>query len=113
MSLAVTAHESGEIQVFDFQANKLTKTLSQAHKSGVSAALFVNSGLHLLTGGHDGSVRVWDLRTNRVVQEVRGGTAHKVKYEEAVMGLAVHPDMPFFASGGADSLVNLYELNLH
>lgn len=47
-----------------------------------------------------------------MVQEVKNLVAHKAKYDEGVMGLAVHPDMPIFASGGADCLVNLYDLNL-
>jgi hypothetical protein len=40
------------------------------------------------------------------------GRAHGRKFDEGVMCLAVHPDSsaPFFASGGADSLVNIYEL---
>jgi WD40 repeat protein len=73
MSVAALAHDSGEVTLFDFMAGKVSKTLTKAHVNGVSSALFVNSGLNLITGGHDGSVRVWDLRnTNKaVIQEAK------------------------------------------
>lgn len=110
MSMAAVSHDSGEISLFDHSAGKTTRTLTH-NQSGVSASLFANSGLNLISGGHDGSINLWDLRTNKVVQELR--TAHSTKFEEGVMGLAVHHDIPFFASAGADSLVNIFELNLH
>jgi striatin 1/3/4 len=79
---------------------------------GVSKVLFANSGLHLISAGNDGAVRIWDLRNHQLVQEVHQGVAHHKKYDEAVLGLAIHPEAPFFASAGADCIVNIYELNL-
>jgi len=109
MSLAATAHESGDLSLFDFAAGKAVKTL--AHSAGAASQVkFANGGLHLISGGHDGSVKIWDMRTHRVLQEVR--SAHQRKFDEAVMSLALHPEAPFFASGGADCVVNIYELRL-
>ena len=64
----------------------------------------------MITGSHDGSIKVWDLRNYRVVAEL--SKAHQRKYEESVMCLAAHTSVPFFASGGADCVVNIYELNI-
>lgn len=113
MSLAATAHESGDLTLFDFAASKTVKILSGAHsaqRGAASQVRFANGGLHLISGGHDGSVKIWDMRTHRVLQEVR--TAHQSKFDEAVMSIALHPEAPFFASGGADCVVNIYELRL-
>jgi WD40 repeat protein len=110
-SLLACAFESGELGLFDYSSGRTSKLLQQAHPSGVSTVLFANSGLNLISGGHDGAIRVWDLRTHKIVQEIEGSVAHRSKYEEGVMGLAINPEKPaFFASGGADCMVNLYEL---
>ena len=90
---------------------------------GASTVAFTQSGLHLISAGHDGTVKLWDLRGGSgsgksplidYVSSVYPGTvkAHGRKFDEGVMCLSVHPDSsaPFFASGGADSLVNMYEL---
>jgi striatin 1/3/4 len=65
----------------------------------------------MISGSHDGSVKVWDLRNYKTVGEVKA--AHTKKYDEAVMCLTAHNNVPFFASGGADCLINIYELNLN
>ena len=64
----------------------------------------------MVSGGHDGSVRVWDMRMYRVVQEIN--KCHERKYDEAVMGIALHPDLPFMATAGADCKINICEINL-
>jgi WD40 repeat protein len=64
--------------------------------------------MHLISGSHDGSIKVWDLRNYRCVSEVEN--AHARKYDESVMCLNVFGNSPFFGSGGGDSTVNIYEL---
>jgi striatin 1/3/4 len=71
--------------------------------------MFSQSGLQVITGGHDGSVRVWDVRQGMIVSEAN--RRHMKKYDEGVMCLAAHSESPFIASGGADSIVNIYEMN--
>lgn len=73
--------------------------------------VFTNNGLNVISGGHDGAVKVWDMRNFKSVAEIKNG--HQKKYEEAVMCLTCHSSVPFFASGGADCLINIYELNLN
>ena len=114
LGLVASAHEGGELSLFDFNSSKSVKVLPGAHGSpsiGASAVLFTKSGLEMLSGAHDGSVKVWDLRTYRPIQEIEGGVAHQRKYGEGVTFIAEHPEAPFFGTGGADCLVNLYELN--
>ncbi len=70
----------------------------------------MNSGLHVISSGHDGAVKVWDLRNFKTIAESKKDNYRK--YDEGVMCLAAHNNVPFFASGGADCLINIYELNL-
>jgi striatin 1/3/4 len=112
MSVLAAGHENGHLNLFDYNANKVVKTFTDAHTDSISSITFCssNGGLNLITGSHDGSVKVWDLRTYKTIAEVP--RAHSRKYNESVMCLANHSSVPFFASGGADCVVNIYELNI-
>ena len=86
----------------------MVKQYDNAHSDSCSAIDIHPNGLHIISGGHDGVVRVWDLRMHK---EVASGTGHTKKYEEAVMCVAVNSKKPMFGSGGADCLVNIYDFN--
>ncbi len=81
----------------------------QAHTDSVSSLSYSSSGMSLITGSHDGSIKIWDLRNYKQVGEV--AQAHSKKYDESVMCIALHNKIPFFASGGADCVINIFELN--
>ena len=128
MGVVAIASESGSVSLVDIASGKIQKSINDAHKGdsplnqGASTVSFTQSGLHLISAGHDGTVKLWDLRSGSspktplidyVSPANQGyGRAHGRKFDEGVMCLSVHPDSssPFFASGGADSLVNVYEL---
>jgi len=111
MSLVATAHENGSINLYDFNSNKIVKTITDAHKESVSSVSFANhsGGLNLISGSHDGSVNLMDLRNYRTTATIP--KAHGKKYDEGVMCIASHSKIPFFATGGADCNISIYELN--
>lgn len=113
MSLLAVAHENGTVNLMDYNQNRIVKTLSDAHKDSVSSVKFAasNGGLNLITGSHDGSIKIWDLRNYKCVAEV--SKAHNRKFDEGVLSIDCHSNIPFFASGGADCVINIYELNLN
>ena len=88
----------------------MLKTLTDGHEDGVSSLIYANSGLNLISSSHDGSVKVWDLRNWKLVGDLT--SAHSKKFDEGAMCLASHSHAPFFASGGADCLINIFEFNL-
>jgi len=45
-------------------------------------------GKHFSSIGHDGYLRIWDLRNYEVMQEYK---AHNEKYNESGMAVAHHP----------------------
>lgn len=113
MSLLATAHENGALNFVDYNSNKIVKTLADVHNDSVSCIKFgtQNNGLNVITGSHDGSIKIWDLRNHQCAAEV--SKAHGRKYDEGVLCIDTHSSVPFFASGGADCLINIYELNLN
>ena len=113
MSLLGIAHENGTLNFVDYNSNKIVKTLTDAHSDSVSCIKFAgqNGGLSVITGSHDGTIKIWDLRNHKCIAQV--SKAHGRKYDEGVMCIDSHSSTPFFASGGADCVVNIYELNLN
>ena len=95
----------------------------------MSCVAIASSGLKLVTGGHDSRIKVWDLRALDASQNNEAAAAaendaesnetkplmtlenvHQKKYDEGVQGMAIHPSQPFLASGGADSIIQIFEM---
>lgn len=105
MSLLISAHEDKYIRIFDVITGQCTHSML-AHLDGVTSLSIDSSGLSLVSGSHDCSVRFWDLHGSRAcVQEV---TTHREKAREGVLCVQYHPSLPFMSSAGADGVVKLY-----
>lgn len=123
MPLLITAHEDKYISVYDINTGGLpfasdrrhlgaqifsgqrTYTMP-AHLDGVTSLSIDAAGFSLVSGGHDCSIRFWDiLGTKACIQEI---TSHRKKASEGVLDVQFHPSLPFMASAGADGIVKLY-----
>lgn len=77
-----------------------------AHLDSVTSLDIDPSGIILLSGGHDNSIRLWDIvSTRQCIQEF---TAHRGKSDEGVLSVQYHPSLPWIASGGGDSALKIY-----
>lgn len=103
--MLIAAHDDKRIRFYDISSNTCIKDMV-GHTDAVTTVSIDKSGLYLVSGGHDGSLRSWDLRKFQCLHEI---PAHRKKYDEAVHTIAHHPSLPLMASGGADSLVKLFE----
>lgn len=54
-------------RAFDAATGKAVWDLAQAHKAGVTAIAIPKNGKYFATGGGNGDVRVWDMRTRELV----------------------------------------------
>ncbi|KAF9315250.1 hypothetical protein BG003_003206 [Podila horticola] len=85
MPVVVSGHEDRYIRFFD-----------------------VNSGLVLCSGGHDGSVRLWDMASSSktCLQEF---TSHRRKGDEGVCAVQYHRSFPdVLATAGADLTIKIH-----
>lgn len=82
--------------------------MPKAHSDAVTSLAFTSSGLHLISGGHDGAIKVWDVRTQKIIQELKN--THQRKYDESIMCLAACDNAPMLVSGGADSVIKIFEI---
>src|SRR5262249_2458571 len=64
---------------------------------------FGPDGEHIASAGSDGAIKVWHIRTGKVVQTL--GNAHK----GVACAVAFHPDGRHLASVGADKLVRVWD----
>ena len=76
-----------------------------AHLDSITSLATDPTGLYILSGSHDGSVRLWNLESRTCVQEV---SAHRKKNDESIYSVAFHPTKEFFASAGADALAKIF-----
>ena len=125
-SLAITAHEDKHVRFFDTRSGDCAHSMV-AHLDAVSTLDISPNGLVVVTGGHDSSVRLWDLNTHACLQEF---SAHRKKYDESLHSVLFHPRMVttdtnsatgdngdgnsvqggsrWLATAGADACVKLY-----
>ncbi len=74
-----------------------------AHAGDVKAAAFTRDGAHVLTGSKDGTLKLWDLATTRLVRTFVG---HKGE----ITAVALSPDGSRALSGSEDKTVRLWEV---
>jgi hypothetical protein len=73
------------------------------HKGAVTSVAFSPDGTYLLSGGEDGTLKLWETATGR---EVRTFTGHKA----GVTGVAFSPDGSTAVSGSSDSTLRLWDV---
>lgn len=93
--LIVSAHEDNSIKFFDANSGKCIQTIV-GHTDSVSCLSYVAANKTVLSGGHDGAVRAWDLRSFSCVFDM---PAHRRKYDEGVNTIAYNELFKLVATG--------------
>uniref|UniRef100_A0A1I7T4J7 WD_REPEATS_REGION domain-containing protein n=1 Tax=Caenorhabditis tropicalis TaxID=1561998 RepID=A0A1I7T4J7_9PELO len=104
MPLTLVGGEDRTIRYFDNTTGSCIHE-SVAHVEGVSSLAIDPNGLYLLSGSHDGSIRMWNMEKRACLQEI---SAHRKKNDAAVTSVAFHPSRSLIGSAGADSLAKVY-----
>lgn len=79
-----------------------------AHGHGLSRLTLTRDEKFLLAANHWGEILIWTVRTNG---ELNPHPLHRIQaHNQAVLGLAVHPQGHLAASGGDDRLVRLWDI---
>lgn len=111
--LILAGLENKSVRLFDSRRH-LSVGEFIAHSDAVTGLSVDGANQQLVTCGHDGNVRLWDLRTFKCLSDFK---AHRRKFDEAVFNvdacgkaLVSGRLMPYKA--GADSIIKLIDLNV-
>ena len=85
------------------QVLKFDAAHSLSHTETINALAFHPDGKHVITGGEDGKLIMWDVKSGQPTQQF--GNA-----EGAINTVAFSPDGEFFASGGQDRIVTVWHI---
>ncbi|KAM6972780.1 LOW QUALITY PROTEIN: striatin [Aplochiton taeniatus] len=104
LPVTITAQENKHIQFFDNNTGKLIHSMA-AHLDAVTSLAVDPNGLYLMSGSHDGSIRLWSMESKVCIQEF---TAHRKKSDESIHDVAFHPTKCYIGSAGADALAKVF-----
>lgn len=110
----------GGINVWDIEAGRVSRIASM-HMGAVLCQVFQPGGNVLATGGTDGMVRLWDVRTGRPLEMTEPGSTvaasgaprdDSLALDESggfAEALAVSPDGRSIAAGGVDGWLQIWD----
>ena len=75
----------------------------QAHKGGAYGLSFSPDGKTIVSGGEDGSIRIWNLSNNKVSPFIK-------EHSDAVKMVKFSPDGQLFASASLDKTVKIWDI---
>lgn len=99
--LFAVGDESGDISVWKLETGQPVLWIKSAHIKSVSCLVFHRNGKEILSGSHDGSVKLHGMRSGKTIRDFRG-------HRSFVYGLAFSRDDNFIVSGGSDSTVKIW-----
>ena len=85
-----------------------------AHRQVVTCLSLDGTGSSLVSGSHDESIRVWGADSGaepaqrKIKQVLDTHQTHRLKFQEAIHSVSLHPTQPYLASAGADGIIKLY-----
>lgn len=94
----------GGTLIIDLSAREMVRVFDpkSPHRYDVNGLEWSQDGLTLATAHQDGYVRLWDIATHDLLQEIEAHTGW-------VRGISWSPDGNMFATGGEDKLVLIWD----
>jgi WD40 repeat protein len=91
------------VRLWDLDCRQRLAMLAE-HESWVTAVAFGPEGTQLLSGGADGSLCLWDVKTRKVIHKLRGHDTVRIA------AVAFAPDGKQALSGGGDEVILLWDV---
>lgn len=99
--------EDGFVRIFDERSNKIVKEW-MTHSDCTTGLDVSRDSFTLASCGHDGAVKLWDLRNYEIIAEKK---CHFRKYDEIINDVILLEDKNVVISAGADGSFIVHEIN--
>ncbi|KAF9899850.1 cleavage stimulation factor, 3' pre-RNA, subunit 1 [Linnemannia zychae] len=80
------------------------------HRGGINHIEYAPTGSVFITGSQDGSIKVWDAISGKVVRTIENAHSGKGKVFEGVTSATISKNGRYILSGGMDSTSKLWDL---
>jgi WD40 repeat protein len=98
--------DGGTLAIFETSSRTRLAQVSHAHSGSASCVTFTGDGTYVVTGGHDGKVKVWTPQ-GQLFADLAGGAKHKGD----VLMVAAHGSGRQVLSVGKDRQVILWQID--
>lgn len=102
-NVLIAGADSGEVYIWRIPSGDCKVMQGQGHKAEVGQLM--QDGKRLAVGYNDGTVKLWDIRTNAVALELTPGQSHS--HSEPVVSLSTDGDNNLILSGGMDGKITI------
>jgi WD40 repeat protein len=99
-----SANEDKTVSLYDLRGREQTQEFF-AHSDAVTTIDICYEKNLFVTGGADGSIRLWDLRNLRIFDEIN---LHRKKNDDSIFEVKFDPSSKMIASAGADCALKIF-----
>jgi len=96
--------QDGKIRAHEAEHGNILWAMDNCHRGGVSALALSNNSKFLVSGGEEGEVRVWEIRTREMFLHLKQHTA-------TVTSLQIYADDTQVLSASRDRTIYLWDLH--
>mmetsp|Transcript_22863 Transcript_22863/g.53352 ORF Transcript_22863/g.53352 Transcript_22863/m.53352 type:complete len:637 (-) Transcript_22863:100-2010(-) len=100
---AVTGWTDGKMRCFDTETGELLWTIPNAHRGGVASLAVSHNARFIVSGGEEGDVRVWDIKSKELV-------CHLKEHMVRVTAVKIFPDDTMALTASKDRAVLCWDL---
>lgn len=112
-TMIAVAIAPSSIGIFKLATQQMINNL-EGHIKNVSSLLFTPDSSKLISGGSDGIICVWDMKTMKLLKKITNGTIDQeaqVNKEGAIASIVCGPGGSYFAVGFSNGMVGIYDRN--
>merc|ERR1719352_1209784 len=110
--ILVTGYADGKLRSFDMYQGSLLWEIDDAHRGGTNCVQIARNARFICSGGKEGELRVWELRTREMVWDLQAEkrlTTHREKHG-GVNSLVLLEDQTTVISSGQERFLTMWDL---
>mmetsp|Transcript_19003 Transcript_19003/g.62471 ORF Transcript_19003/g.62471 Transcript_19003/m.62471 type:complete len:334 (-) Transcript_19003:1244-2245(-) len=99
----ISGWTDGKVRCFDGETGEMLWDISDVHKGGVTALQVSYNQRFMITGGENGDIRVWDIKSREMV-------SHLKEHTSAITSISIFEDDAHALTGSKDRNILCWDL---